>query len=59
MKVSRKKFFISMTAVIITGAAIISNPIKFIMKKKSSAAKISVKEHPYAVKRNSTGAVNG
>ncbi len=59
MKVSRKKFFISLSAVLITGAAILSNPIKLLFNKKSSVAKISVKENPYAVKRNSTGAING
>ncbi|MFA6598245.1 MAG: hypothetical protein WCS69_11010 [Ignavibacteriaceae bacterium] len=59
MKVSRKKFFISMTAVIVTGAAILSNPIKYFIKQNNGAAKIKIKENPNAVKRNSTGALHG
>lgn len=58
MKSSRKKFFISLSAVLVTGAVVLSNPVKLLFNKKSMVAKISVKENPYAVKRNSTGALH-
>lgn len=59
MKVSRKKFFISMTAVVVTGAAVLSNPLKYLMRKDNTVAKITIKENPNAVKRNSTGVLHG
>ena len=59
MKVSRKKFFISMSAVVITGAAILSNPLKYFMKKNNTVVKIIIKENPSSVKRNWTGALHG
>jgi len=59
MKVSRKKFFISLSAVLITSAAVFSNPVNIFRNRKSSAVKLSVKESPFSVKRNSTGALHG
>lgn len=47
-----------MTAVVATGAAVLSNPLKYLMKKNNSVAKITIKENPNAVKRNSTGALH-
>jgi len=59
MKVSRKKFFISLSAVLITGVSVFSNPMKLLGEKRSKGTRIIIKENPNAVKRNSTGAVNG
>ena len=59
MKLSRKKFFVSLGAVVIAGTAVLSNPVKLLFNKKSNVNKINIKENPNAVKRNSTGAVNG
>ena len=59
MKLSRKKFFVSLGAVVIAGTAALSNPVKLLFNKKSNVNKIKIKENPNAVKRNSTGAVNG
>jgi len=59
MKLSRKKFFVSLGAVVIAGTAALSNPVKLLFNKKSNVNKINIKENPNAVKRNSTGAVNG
>ena len=59
MKLSRKKFFISFSAAVLAGTAVLSNPVKLLFNKKSIVNKIKIKENPNAVKRNSTGAVNG
>ncbi len=59
MKLSRKKFFISFGAAVIAGTAVLSNPVKLLFSKKSKTGRITIKENPNAVKRNSTGAVNG
>jgi len=59
MKVTRKKFFISLGAVMVAGSAVLSNPVKFLFKKTKTSSKITVKENPNAVKRNSTGRING
>jgi len=59
MKLSRKKFFVSLGAVVIAGTAALSNPVKLLFNKKSNVNKIKIKKNPNAVKRNSTGAVNG
>jgi len=59
MKLSRKKFFVSLGAAVIAGTAVLSNPVKLFFNKKSKPVRITIKENPDAVKRNSTGAVNG
>ena len=59
MKVSRKKFFISLSTAMIAGVSVFSNPVKLLLGGKKISEKILVKENPYAVKRNPTGAVNG
>jgi len=59
MKMSRKKFVVSLGAAVAAGAMILSNPIKLFATKKAVSRKISVKENPDAVKRNSTGALHG
>jgi len=48
-----------MTAVVVTGAAVLSNPLKYLMRKDNTVAKITIKENPNAVKRNSTGVLHG
>lgn len=43
----------------VAGSAVLSNPVKFLFKKTKTSSKITVKENPNAVKRNSTGRING